>query len=99
MPPPVPEGDAPINMIIESTSAEIIGRVARSKVLKPTVVIADIVWKNASRQRVLKSCDCADEGKMTRNAMPIIVIQHVMAMITLEVNVILQYFGYFLRIC
>ena len=86
MPPPVPEGDAPINIIIESTRAEMGGRWARFDELNPTVVMADMVWKKASRQRVGKSCDCAEEGNIIRNAVPMTVIMHVMLIMTREVK-------------
>lgn len=44
-PPPVPDGDAPMNIIRENTRMGPTASVDRSIVLYPTVVMADIVWK------------------------------------------------------
>lgn len=86
-PPSVPDGDAPMNIIRENTRIGPTASVDRSIVLYPTVVMADIVWKNESSKRCPQSWDAAAVWLKARRAVPPMVIMQVISKMTLVVNV------------
>ena len=85
-PPPVPEGDAPMNIISENINIGPTLSVDMSMVLNPTVVMADIVWKKEYNNRDHKPCPSTPPGLNARIRVPTTVITPVMSNITFVVN-------------
>ena len=88
MPPPVPEGEAPMTMRRTTRSTEAFARPPVGMVLKPTVVMAVMAWKKAASRRSSTGIRRMEGSVRKMRAVPPALSQKVVQRMILLVRVI-----------